>query len=417
MIMKKLATIFGIILMGFTATATPINSENHIRRGYDGNAFIFVEQDVEFSIFPDGQFDFVYIGPQKNNQVTVSSPNVNISFNSGYNYDAFVQYDAYGAVIQVENVPVYYDEFGRIVRAGNVDIRYNDRRLVRVGGLNIFYNNYGHYSHYSGAINVYNPYYVYRPWHIYYARPLYTHVIVYDYPYRRHYTPIRYSYPQHIHYYNNRGRVSYQNGRRDFYRPGSRVHQENGRVVKNPYFDPNRRNTMIANSGRNNQEVKNSRTTANTTRNSTSDGRGQSNVRSNNTNGRTNDNVRNANTVRTNNTSRNNSSLQTNSTNIRTNANAPVRSTNTRNSIEKNTNTRSIRETSTPRSVQPVQTRSSSINNNKGKSIRNQAQVPSRKSTNRNSLKRSNSSTRNNSALNSSRSSSSGQSLNVRGRG
>ena len=416
--MKKLAIIFSIVLMGLSATATPINSESHLRRGYDGNAFIFVEQDVEFSIFPDGQFDFVYIGPQKNNKVTVSSQNVNISFNSGYNYDAYVQYDAYGAVIQVENVPVYYDEFGRIVRAGNVDIRYNDRRLVRVGGLNIFYNNYGHYSHYSGAINVYNPYYVYRPWHVYYARPLYTHVIVYDYPYRKHYKPIRYSYHQHVHYYNNRGRVSYQNGRRDFYRPGSRVHQENGRVVKNTDFDPNRRNTMIANSGRNNQEVKNSRTTENTTRNATPDGRGQSTVRSNNTDVQSNDNVRNVNTVRTNNTSRNNSSLQTNSPNIRTNANTPVRSTNTRNSIEKNTNTRNTRETSPLRSVQPVQTRSSSINNNNGKPVsRNKTQVPSRTSSNKNSIKRSNSSSRSNSAVNSSRGSSSGERINVRGRG
>ena len=416
--MKKLATIFGIILMGFSATATPTKIENHLVRGYDGNAFIFVEQDVEFSVFPDGQFDFIYIGPQKGNQVTISSPNVNISFNSGYNYEAYVQYDSYGAVIQVENVPIYYDEYGRIMRAGNVDIRYNDRRIVRIGGLNIFYNNYGHYSHYSGAINVYNPYYVYRPWHVYYARPLYTRVIVYDYPYRQYYTPIRYSYKDHVHYYNNRGRVSYQNGRRDFYRPGSRVHHEDGRIVKNTNFDPTRRNTMISNNGRNNQDVKTTRTAENTTRNTESNSRSQSVTRNNGTDSRTNNNVRNSNPVRTNNISRNNSSLQTNSTNTRTNANTPVRASNTRNSVETNNNTRTVRQTTTPKSVQQTQPRSSSASNNQGSSVsRNQTVAPSRASTNTNSVRTSDSSSRNNSSVNSSRGASSGQSSNIRGRG
>eukprot|EP00657_Telonema_sp_P-1_P004467 TRINITY_DN20350_c0_g1_i1.p1 TRINITY_DN20350_c0_g1~~TRINITY_DN20350_c0_g1_i1.p1 ORF type:complete len:145 (+),score=15.53 TRINITY_DN20350_c0_g1_i1:158-592(+) len=98
-----------ILLMGFSANATSIEDENNNRRGYDGNAYIFVEGDVEFSIFPDGQFDFVYVGPQSGSRVAISSPNVNISFNSGYDYEAYVQYDDYGAVIQIESVPIYYD--------------------------------------------------------------------------------------------------------------------------------------------------------------------------------------------------------------------------------------------------------------------------------------------------------------------
>ncbi len=251
--MKNLAIIFSILLTGFSAAASSVEKTDTGRRGYDGNAFIFVEGDVEFSVFPDGQFDFIYVGPQKGNSISISSPNMNITFNTGYNYDAYVQYDAYGAVIQVENVPVYYDEFGRIIRAGNVDIRYNNRRLVRVGGLHIIYNNYGHFMHCTGAINVFNPYYVYRPWHVYYARPLYTHVIVYDYPYRRYYSPVRYSYHDHVVFYKNR--KNYQNGRRNFYRPGSKVHYRDGRVADNRNYDPNRRNTMIADGGRNNRSV------------------------------------------------------------------------------------------------------------------------------------------------------------------
>src|SRR5690606_40811434 len=126
--MKNIAFIFSILLMGFSANATSLDNGNDTRRGYDGNAYIFVEGDVEFSVFPDGQFDFVYVGPQTGSQVTISTPNVNVSFNSGYDYDTYVQYDDYGAVIQVENVPIYYDHYGRIIQAGNVDIKYNFRR-------------------------------------------------------------------------------------------------------------------------------------------------------------------------------------------------------------------------------------------------------------------------------------------------
>jgi len=106
--MKNIALILSILLMGFSANAVSPKIENNFTRGYDGNAYIFVEDGVEFSVFPDGQFDFVYLGQPKT-QVVISSPNVNINFNSGYNYDAYVQYDDYGAVIQIETVPIFYD--------------------------------------------------------------------------------------------------------------------------------------------------------------------------------------------------------------------------------------------------------------------------------------------------------------------
>lgn len=296
--MKNLAIIFSILLSGFAATASTSNGKTNIGNGYNGNAFIFVEGDVEFSVFPDGQFDFIYVGPQKGSQVVFSSPNMNVSFNSGYNYDTYVQYDMYGAVIQIENVPVYYDEYGRIIKAGNVDIRYNDRRLVNVGGLRIFYNNHGYFSHCTGFINVFNPYYVYRPWHGYYARPIYTHVIVYDYPYRQYYRPIRYSYHDHVIYYRNRNNVAYQNGRRDFFAPGSRIHRKDGQVRINKDFNPNRTNTMVANTGRNSSGNGRDKNT-NPVRNSPANVRNnESHVRSSETKNQTSSigSVRNANT-------------------------------------------------------------------------------------------------------------------------
>ena len=251
---KVIALVIGLIVMSYSSlTASVVSEDSHIF-GFYGNSYIFVENGVEFSVFPDGQFDFIYVGNNVNGvSVSVGSPNVNISFNSGYNYDLYVQYDDYGAVIQVEDIPIYYDHYGRIIQAGSVKIRYYNSRLVQVGGLYIHYDAFGYYSHYTGYINIWNYYYVYRPWHIYYIRPFYTSCIVYDYPYRVYYTPIRYTYHYHRNHYNyRRGRSSYANGRRSFYRPGSRVHYKNGRTAVNRDYNPNRRNTAISNGRRDN---------------------------------------------------------------------------------------------------------------------------------------------------------------------
>ena len=164
--MRKIASlVFGLFIMSFSVNASTVVSEETIIYGNYGKSYIFVVDTVEFSVFPDGQFDFTYIG--NNTNVSFSSSNVNISYNSGYNYDMYVQYDNYGAVIQVEGVPIYYDEFGRIAQAGDVEIRYSNRRIVRVGGLYVHYNYYGYYSHSTGYINPFNYYYVYQPWHIF----------------------------------------------------------------------------------------------------------------------------------------------------------------------------------------------------------------------------------------------------------
>lgn len=246
--MKKATTLLaGIFLMCFSANAVTVLPENLMTTNNYGQRYIFVEGGVEFSIFPDGQFDFVYLGRNDGNNlnVQIGSPNVNISFNAGYNYDMYIQYDNYGAVIQVENVPIYYDRYGRIAQAGNVNIYYNDMHLVRVGGLYVHYDQYGHYSHYTGFINSWNRHYVARPWHRYYVLPSYSHCIVYDYAYRRYYDPIRYSYSHHRKYYKRNGRAKDYNGRRDFYRPGSRVHYKNGRTAVNEDYQPRKGRSAI----------------------------------------------------------------------------------------------------------------------------------------------------------------------------
>lgn len=241
--MKTWIALLGILFLGSTSVVASENHyPTHYGNYYNGQSYIFVEQGIEFSIFPDGQFDFVFVGGNTGTNVSFhwQSPGVNVSFNSGYNYDMYVQYDDYGAVVQVENVPIYYDHYGRIVQAGNVEIRYNDRRIVRVGGMRIHYNSFGYYTHFTGFVSPFYTTYIYRPWHVYYVPPVYGSCIVYSYPYRRYYRPVRYDYGYHYRNYN-RGRRNYTNGRRDFYRPGSRIHQRDGRVVRNTNYRSERK--------------------------------------------------------------------------------------------------------------------------------------------------------------------------------
>ncbi|MDX1762363.1 MAG: hypothetical protein R3218_09440, partial [Christiangramia sp.] len=160
---------------------------------------------------------------------------INYSFNSGYNYGPFVQYDDYGAVIQIVNVPVYYDYYGRIIQAGRVQIRYNAFGLVnRIGNMFVHYNPYNNFSHTSGYINGRNVRYVYRPWHDYYMRPHSHYAIVYNEPYRLYYHPDRMKYSAYKRYYQNNYYNS-NNFQKSYYKPGDRVTSyHRGRRVEEP---------------------------------------------------------------------------------------------------------------------------------------------------------------------------------------
>lgn len=215
--MKKFYLFLSLLAIGFSAKAVPGTVENFDRPDYR-DAFIFVERGVEFAVFPDGQFDF-FFNPRGNFNRVPSQ--FNYSFNSGYNYGPFVQYDDYGAVIQIENVPVYYDYYGRILQAGRVKIGYNAFGMVnRIGNMFLHYNHYDQFTHTSGFINSRNAHYIYRPWHQHYMRP-HSHVVVYHQPYRLYYTPNRMKYNQYKRYYNN----NYRDGsfQKSYYQPGERV--------------------------------------------------------------------------------------------------------------------------------------------------------------------------------------------------
>ena len=93
--MKKLVYLLvAFFLTGTTAIATTTNANYYssFARGY-GNSFIFVEQGIEFAVFPDGQFDFNVNRYGPNFSAYSNFNGVSISFNTGHSYDAYVQYD------------------------------------------------------------------------------------------------------------------------------------------------------------------------------------------------------------------------------------------------------------------------------------------------------------------------------------
>ena len=226
--MKKFSLIFSILFLGLVSIAKA--DETASRYGYN-ESFIFTEGGVEFSVYPNGEFDFYYNPAfRRSSVVNISVPHVNISFNSGYNYDPYIQYDDYGAVIQIEEVPIYYDYYGRITQAGNIIIDY-DRYgyVVSVGNLFVRYDPYHRIAGYRGYINSYNRNYVYRPWHRYYRRPRARFSIVFNRPYRAYYQPNRITYINHVNYYNTH---HHQKAYKNFYRPGQKVRSYNrGRRV------------------------------------------------------------------------------------------------------------------------------------------------------------------------------------------
>ena len=202
--MKKLfLTLVSIALFG-TVYATPFPNQSRSH-----NSFIFNEQGVEFAIFKDGQFDFNVLRFRQGRNGYSNHHGINISFNTGYDYGAYIQYDNYGAVIQIENLPIFYDYYGRISQAGTVHINYDYRGQISwIGGMNIRYDHYNN-AHCNGYVNRQHRFYTPSIWHSYYRAPKLNFCVTFNTPYRRHYKPIRYRYESP--YRNNRRPTVFRN--------------------------------------------------------------------------------------------------------------------------------------------------------------------------------------------------------------
>lgn len=231
--MKNVVFLIAVLLLGTgSAQAAPEQTLASTMTTFgNSNSFIFVENGVSFSVYPDGEFDF-YLNNPAGVQAGVAFGATAVTFNSGFNYNRYVQYDDFGAVVQVRHVPVYYDYYGRVNRIGNVFISYRNGRLFRLGGMRVYYNNLGYYSYHVGYVNPFNRYYVYRPFHQYFVRPAISYCMVYPQPYRRYYHPVRYTY--HRPYHHNVRRAYARAGQTHKHHTRaerSRIYRNDSRVV------------------------------------------------------------------------------------------------------------------------------------------------------------------------------------------
>lgn len=254
--MKNLVLLFAAVILGTTGVLAKSTVEDKVatRNAYRyNNSFIFVENGITFSVYPDGEFDFYiedYVTGRRNG----------LTFNSGFDYSPYAQYDDYGAVIQVENVPIYYDFYGRVTQIGDVDIRYRNNRVRSVGGMFVFYDNRGFYDYHTGFINIYNRHYVYRPFHGFFVRPAIGFALVFNRPYRRFYTPIRYTYYRPYRFNTRRAYVKI--GREHRY---NQVRRERASIYRNDNRVAVRENSYRGNKGvayRNNNSVRSNKNTA-----------------------------------------------------------------------------------------------------------------------------------------------------------
>ena len=258
--MKNTLFLFAtFVLVSFGAIASTNNtvSSAYVYPDYNNydNSFTFVERGVTFAIFQNGEFDF-YINPRNGLHVGYHGNGMDITFNSGYNYDAYVQYDDFGAVIQVEDIYIDYDYYGRVSRIGNTQINYRNGRLITLGGLHVYYNSRGLYSHCSGYINTYNRHYVYHPYHNYFVRPLFDFRIVSYKPYRNHYKPIRYTY------YSDHSRNKYYNKNYRNYNQRNNGNTNHSRVatVKIPKRNDDRSYSRVESTNRRTANTSNNNT-------------------------------------------------------------------------------------------------------------------------------------------------------------
>ncbi len=253
--MRNLIFLFTALILGTTGSKAASTEDKVATSNSYGNtnSFIFVENGITFSVYPDGEFDF-YIDNRGSINANVNFGHTNITFNSGYDYNPYVQYDDYGAVIQIENVPIYYDYYGRVTQIGDVNINYNSGRVSRVGGLYVYYNNRGLYSHHRGFINVYNRHYVYSPFHSYFVRPALGFCLVFGSPYRRYYEPVRYTYYRP--YVHNHRKAYAKIGH--YYKYDKGHHNTRSTIYRNDKRVAVRDNGLRANNLRSNRSVVNS---------------------------------------------------------------------------------------------------------------------------------------------------------------
>lgn len=148
--MKKITLLVAIILLvGNVAEASVVfnhsGEEKRMRFSFD-EPISFTERDIEFFVFPNGEFDFNTRPEDSDGEYFYKtagrriSPSTNSSL---INYGVRIDHDSFGRVRRIGNTFINYDSRDRVNRIGTVYMRYNRTALIQIGGMQLIYNRRG----------------------------------------------------------------------------------------------------------------------------------------------------------------------------------------------------------------------------------------------------------------------------------
>lgn len=141
---KGVLILLGMFMMVSTVEAKNGNElPNRFWVNYSyNNAVNFVERNVEFFIFTNGEFDF-----NTNNIDTYYDYNGRRTRNAAVR----IKRDYRGRITSIGSVFINYDYRGNVSRIGNVFMRYDRGRLTNVGNLQVRYDR-GGYPNFYGEV-------------------------------------------------------------------------------------------------------------------------------------------------------------------------------------------------------------------------------------------------------------------------
>ncbi len=186
--MKKQLLFSAMVLIGLTSFAAPtIHFQSQVENFKNTTNYrfvepiIFIEQGIEFLIFPDGSFDFYtnlknrsnsynkayskdkpnsHRGSVDNNQGKPGTMNGRY-YKKPIVSGVIIEYGFNGLVARIGNMEVDYDKKGRIKRLGSIKISYDDGKLSKVGNLKVKYNRWDEIMSVRGSVNKDNNNYKY----------------------------------------------------------------------------------------------------------------------------------------------------------------------------------------------------------------------------------------------------------------
>ena len=157
--MKKITLlVVTILLVGNVAKASEVikNSGEEKRLKYNFDEPIsFTERDIEFFVFPNGEFDFNTRPEDSQGDYFYKTAGRRVSkeTNRGpVNYGVRIEHDSFGRVRRIGNTFINYDSRDRVSRIGTVYMKYNRTALVQIGGMQIIYNRRGDIVDFVGNV-------------------------------------------------------------------------------------------------------------------------------------------------------------------------------------------------------------------------------------------------------------------------